>query len=130
MRRTSVVEPNEEDTMDVIDTYIATWNESDPDKRRALIDQVWADDGRYVDPLAVAEGKDAIDATIAAVQEQFAGLAFRLDGPVDAHHDLARFTWGLGPIGADPVVIGFDVAVLGDDGLIQTVHGFLDTVPG
>jgi hypothetical protein len=116
--------------MDVIDTYIATWNESDPDKRRALIDQVWTDDGRYIDPLADAEGKDAIDATIAAVQEQFAGLAFRLDGPVDAHHDLARFTWELGRTGADPVVIGFDVAVLGDDGRIQTVHGFLDKVPG
>lgn len=116
--------------MDVIDTYIATWNEGDPDKRRALIDQVWTDDGRYVDPLAVADGKDAIDATIAAVQEQFAGLAFRLGGPVDAHHDLARFTWELGPTGADPVVIGFDVAVLGDDGRIQTVHGFLDKVPG
>jgi hypothetical protein len=116
--------------MDVIDNYIATWNESDPAKRRDLIEQVWADDGRYIDPLADATGKDAIDATIDAVQAQFAGLAFRLGGPVDAHHNLARFTWELGAIGAEPVVIGFDVAVINEDGRIETVHGFLDKVPG
>jgi hypothetical protein len=50
-------------------------------------------------------------------------------GPVDAHHQQARFTWGLGPEGAEPVVIGFDVAVTGEDGRITSVHGFLDKVP-
>lgn len=116
--------------MDVIDNYIATWNETDPARRRALVDQVWTDDARYVDPLADAGGKEAIDATIAAVQQQFAGLVFRLGGPVDAHHDIARFTWELGPAGAEPIVVGFDVAVLAEDGRIRTVHGFLDKVPG
>jgi hypothetical protein len=53
-----------------------------------------------------------------------------LGRPVDAHHDLARFTWELGPVDAEPLVIGFDVAVLSDDGRIRTVHGFLDKVPG
>jgi hypothetical protein len=48
---------------------------------------------------------------------------------VDAHHQQARFTWGLGPEGAEPVVIGFDVAVTGEDGRITSVHGFLDKVP-
>jgi hypothetical protein len=116
--------------MDVIDTYIATWNETDPARRRALVDRVWTDDARYVDPLADASGKDAIDATIAAVQEQFAGLVFRLGGPVDAHHDIARLTWEMGHTGAEPIVVGFDVAVLAEDGRIRAVHGFLDKVPG
>jgi hypothetical protein len=116
--------------MDVIDNYIAAWNATDPGQRRALVEQVWSDDARYVDPLTVAEGRDAIDATIAAVQGQFPGLDFRLRGPVDAHHDLARFTWEAGPAGADPVVVGFDVAVLDEDGRVRAVHGFLDKVPG
>lgn len=116
--------------MDVIDAYIDSWNATNPTERRALVERVWSEDGRYVDPLAVAEGRDAIDATIAAVQEQFPGLVFRLGGPVDAHHDLARFTWELGPDGADPVVIGFDVAELSSDGRLRAVHGFLDKVPG
>ncbi len=116
--------------MEVIDAYIATWNERDPKVRRSLVDQVFAEDARYVDPLAVAEGRDAIDATVAAVQRQFPEFVFRLGDSLDAHHELARFTWELGPEGVEPVVIGFDVAVLEAGGRIRTVHGFLDRVPG
>jgi hypothetical protein len=116
--------------MQVVDTYIAAWNATDPAQRRALIDATWSEDARYVDPLAVADGRDAIDATIVAAQQQFAGLTFRLAGPVESHHDLARFTWELGPSGAEAVVVGSDVVVLAEDGRIKTVHGFLDRVPG
>ena len=51
------------------------------------------------------------------------------DGPVDANHHQARFTWHLGPASGEPVVIGFDVVVLDGDGRIRSVHGFLDKVP-
>jgi hypothetical protein len=114
--------------MKVIDRYIESWNETDPVARRALIDEVWAEGGRYTDPLVVAEGRDAIDATIGAVQGQFPGLRFAL-GPVDAHHDIARFTWTLGTEGGEPLVVGFDVAVFDPTGRIAAVHGFLDRVP-
>jgi len=50
-------------------------------------------------------------------------------GPVDAHHQQARFSWGLGPADAEPLIVGFDVVVLDDDGRIDTVLGFLDKVP-
>jgi len=113
----------------VIAQYLACWNETDPQARRELIDQTWAQDASYVDPLAEARGRDAIDATIAAAQSQFPGFVFTLEGPVDAHHKQARFRWGLGPEGAEPLVIGFDVAVTDDDSKIRTVLGFLDKVP-
>jgi hypothetical protein len=64
-----------------------------------------------------------------AAQQQFSGLVFTLGGPVDANHNQARFTWHLGPDGAEPVVIGFDVVVLDGDGRIASVHGFLGKVP-
>jgi hypothetical protein len=115
---------------EVIERYIACWNQTDPGLRRKLIDQTWAADASYTDPLAAAAGRDAIDATIGAVQEQFPGFTFTLLGPVDSHHRQARFTWGLGPDGAEPVVVGFDVAVAGEDGRLATVLGFLDKVPG
>jgi hypothetical protein len=115
---------------EVIDRYIACWNQTDPGLRRKLIDEVWAQDASYTDPLGEATGREAIDATIAAVQEQFPGFSFALLGPVDSHHHQARFTWGLGPDGAAPVAVGFDVAVAGDDGRLATVLGFLDKVHG
>jgi hypothetical protein len=117
------------DTTQLIERYIETWNETDAGRRRALIDEIWAADGGYVDPLAVAEGRDAIDATIAGAQEMFPGLTFRLAGGVDAHHHLARFTWELAAGDGEAVVVGFDVAVVAPDGRLRNVHGFLDKVP-
>lgn len=116
-------------TTELIERYLATWNEQDPSRRRAAIDQLWTEDARYVDPLVTADGREAIDATIAGVQQQFRGLDFRLAGPVDAHHNVARFTWELAPDGAEAIVIGFDVAILSEDGRLRTVCGFLDKVP-
>jgi hypothetical protein len=114
----------------VIDHYIAAWNETDPTRRRDLIARTWTDDATYVDPLVVAEGRDAIEATIAGAQAQFPGYALRLAGSIDAHHNLARFTWELTPgNGAEALVVGFDVAVFADDGRLRSVHGFLDKVP-
>ena len=109
--------------------YIATWNETDTSARRALIDEVWASDGRYIDPLAEVAGRDQIDAVIAAVQAQFTGMTFRLAGTVDAHHDQARFTWELGPDGNDAIAVGFDVAQWDADGRLSLVLGFLDKLP-
>jgi len=123
-------QPEEDSVHEVIERYIACWNQTDPGLRRKLIDEVWAQDASYTDPLGEAIGREAIDATIAAVQEQFPGFSFTLLGPVDSHHHQARFTWGLGPDGAEPMVVGFDVAVAGDDGRLATVLGFLDKVPG
>jgi len=115
---------------EVIERYIACWNQTDPGLRRKLIDEVWAPGASYTDPLGEAAGHDAIDAMIAGAQQQFPGFSFTLLGPVDSHHRQGRFTWGLGPDGAEPVVIGFDVAVTGDDGRLTRVLGFLDKVPG
>jgi hypothetical protein len=115
---------------DFLERYLACWNETDAEARRALIAANWSEHPHYTDPLVDIEGRAALDATIAAVQQQFLGLVFTAVGPVDAHHQQARFSWGLGPQDAEPIVIGFDVVALDDDGRIDTVLGFLDKVPG
>ena len=109
--------------------YIAVWNETDPSARRALIDEVWSADGRYIDPLVEVAGREQLDAVVAAAQAQFAGMRFRLGGTVEGHHDQARFTWELGPDGTEPIVVGFDVAQWDADGRLALVLGFLDKVP-
>jgi len=114
---------------DIAARYIDAWNETDANARRAAVDQLYTDDARYVDPIAVAEGRDAITSMIGAVQEQFPDFTFRLAGSVDGHHNQARFGWELGPAGSPAPVVGFDVAVIDEAGRIQTVLGFLDKVP-
>ncbi|WP_395295374.1 nuclear transport factor 2 family protein [Kitasatospora hibisci] len=117
------------DLQQLAERYLAAWNETDPAARRKLIDEVWAGDCRYTDPLAAVTGREGVDALIGAAQAQFPGLVFTL-GPVDAHHDIARFTWNLGPAGGEALVVGFDVLVADPEGRITAVHGFLDRVPG
>nr|WP_284231006.1 nuclear transport factor 2 family protein [Mycolicibacterium sp. TUM20983] len=109
--------------------YIDAWNETDAAARRAAVDALYSADARYSDPMAVAEGREAIASTIEAVQGQFPGFVFRLAGPVDGHHDQARFSWKLGPAGQEAPIVGFDVAVTDTAGQIHTVLGFLDKVP-
>jgi SnoaL-like domain len=115
---------------DVIARYLDCWNETDPVARRKVIEEVWAADAEYTDPLAEVHGRAEIDALIAAAQSQFPGLVFTQIGPVDAHHRQARFRWGLGREGGESLVEGFDVAILDEDNKITTVLGFLDKVPG
>jgi hypothetical protein len=113
----------------VVRRYLAVWNTTDEASRRKAIEEVFAEDVRYVDPLAAVAGREALSGLIGAVQAQFPGLVFTAGGPVDAHHDRGRFTWHLGPAGGEPLVIGFDVASLDEGGRIREVVGFLDQVP-
>jgi len=113
---------------DIAQRYIDTWNETDASARRAAVDRLYTEDARYVDPVAAVEGREAIASMIGAVQDQFPDFRFRLAGPVDAHHNQARFGWELGPNGSDAPIVGFDVAVTDDEGRLQTVLGFLDKV--
>ncbi|MEJ2885587.1 nuclear transport factor 2 family protein [Actinomycetospora aeridis] len=119
--------------MESVDRYLAAWNATDPAARRDAVAAAFTPDARYVDPLADVSGHDGVDALIAGAQEQFAGLTFTRGDVLDAHHDVVRFTWHLGPdggAGGEPVVVGFDVAEIAEDGRLRTVHGFLDKVPG
>jgi hypothetical protein len=110
--------------------YIDAWNEPDAARRGKAVADLWGDDGGYTDPLADVTGPEAINTLIGGVREKFAGHVFRLGGPVDAHHDIARFTWELVPEGGEEAaVVGFDVAVAGADGRLRHVYGFLDKVP-
>ena len=49
----------------VVDGYIAMWNETDPERRRSLIEQTWTEDGSYVDPHAEVSGAEGLDALVA-----------------------------------------------------------------
>ncbi len=114
---------------DLVARYLIAWNTTDATERRAVLAEVFTSDARYTDPLADAQGLAAIDATIAAVQARFPGFAFRPLGSSEAHSQLVRFAWELGPEDGDAPIAGSDVAVLDDDGRMRAVFGFLDRVP-
>lgn len=115
--------------MTIIERYLAAWNETDAELRAKAVAELWTEDGVYTDPLANVTGHEAIAAVIAGAQQMFPGLVFTAGPLDDAHTNLVRFTWHLGPAGGEPIVIGFDVLDLAEDGRIRKTLGFLDKVP-
>src|SRR5215212_6365577 len=68
----------------VVHSYIAMWNETVPEERRAIIAGTFADDASYLDPLQSGDGRGGIDAMVAGAQAQFPGHRFELSGGPDA----------------------------------------------
>lgn len=114
---------------DIAETYIAAWNETDAAARRAMIADTWTADATYVDPLAAVAGHEGVDALIAGVQQRFPDFHFALLGQPDGHGEHVRFSWGLGPDGAEAPIKGTDYVRV-EGGRLKTVTGFLDQVPG
>ena len=108
--------------------YIDLWNERTPSRRRELLSRDWTADASYIDPLMRGDGHDGVDALIAGVQERFPDFRFTLIGEPNGYGDHLRFSWALGPDGADGPIKGTDFAVL-KDGRIRSITGFLDQVP-
>lgn len=111
----------------VVGGYFAMWNETDPTRRREVIEATWSEDASYVDPMFAAEGPDALDEMVARVQEQFPGHRFQQTGAINAHNDRARWGWELaGTDNGSIVAAGVDFAVLAPDGRLREVSGFLE----
>ena len=116
------------DLTQLVDRYIAMWNETDAGRRQALIDRTWTERASYLDPVMQGDGRSGIDAMVAGVQQRFPGHRFRRTSEVDAHHDRLRFCWELAPEGGPAIVKGTDVGTVAD-GRLAAVTGFFDQVP-
>ncbi|MET4633568.1 nuclear transport factor 2 family protein [Kaistia defluvii] len=116
-------------TAALVERYIASWNETDPAKRRELIAATFTESASYADPMMKSDGHVGIDQMLAAVQERFSGLRFKQVGKVDGYEDRVRFSWELGPEDGPSVAGGTDFATV-DTGRLAHVVGFLDFAPG
>ena len=116
------------DVTQIIDTYLAIWNERDSAARRVLIGTTWMPDGLYLDPMLRGEGHDGIDAAIGGAQPLFPGLSFRRTSEVDVHNDRLRFTWELGAEGEPPAMAGLDIGQI-VDARLSSIIGFFDIWP-
>jgi ketosteroid isomerase-like protein len=117
------------DLKELVDHYLTAWNTPDDAARRAIIADVFTDDGVFVDPFMEVQGHDAVNGGIGAVLAQFPGHALTRIGDIDHHHGTARFRWQIAPAdGGESVVEGLDVAVT-ENGKLTGVYGFIDKMP-
>lgn len=109
--------------------YLATWTEPDPDRRRALIDELWAPDGRMVISAlgTTIEGAENIAAHVTHVyDEQIAknGVRFTYDQHIEAG-DALLLRWSIVAPNDQVVNRGADLLFRDADGLVTTVYMFM-----
>ena len=117
-----------QDPQTLVTQYLEAFNETDADRRRELVEKLYTPECTYTDPHVDLQGAEQIDGFIEQTQGRFPGVTFTLGGPIDAHHNQARFQWHAGPADAPDVYVGFDVIVT-EDGRIRNVYGFMDAAP-
>ncbi len=115
-------------TTELVSRYLEAFNETDPERRRELLKALYTSDCTYTDPHVDLQGTEQIGGFIEQTQGRFPGFTFTLGGPVDAHHDQARFQWHAGTATRPDTYVGFDVIVT-EDGRIRNVYGFTDAAP-
>lgn len=114
----------------MVNRYLAAWNERDATRRQHRVADAWAVDGSYRDPLMRSSGHGEITDMIGAAQRQFPDLRFELSTEPDAYGENVRFSWKLVPTGGGATVAaGTDFATVADDGRLRTVTGFIDLMP-
>jgi hypothetical protein len=116
-------------TQQIVDTYGAAWGEPDVDKRRALLEQAWADDATYTDPQFDVSGRDGLIELISGFQAQVNGAKIVPTSAVDVHHDKFRFTWAMQSAEGASIMEGIDYGELAPDGRIQKIVGFFGPPP-
>ncbi len=125
--------PEKETTMtdfnEFADRYVALWNESDPERRRNAIAEIWASEGHYCNGRAEYVGHDAIQTAVAISHDKWVGTGytFRSRKNAEGHHNGMRFSWDMVPAaGGDVVSIGSEFVILDDHGRIRYDYQFID----
>jgi hypothetical protein len=95
------------------------FNERDADRRIEAIAAVFADNVVFVDPEGTVTGLVAVAEKVRVLLEGAPGFVFRLAGPIQEVADLGLDRWQFGPPGADPVVLGTDVAIIADGRIVR-----------
>ena len=123
--------PTADDAQELLERYLAVWNEPNPEARRERIADLWASDGAYISETSVRNGHSAIEAEAAeGYQSHFAqGLVFSSASLSHRHHNLARLRWCMrGKDSGEVKGAGSDLLILDDRGRIRFDYRFQEVV--
>jgi len=115
-------------TQDLVQRFIAVWNESDPQARKRQIAELWAEDGSHYSPSMEAHGYEALERRIIGSWDKWvhgAGHSFRACADADGHHGGIKFHWEMITPGGEVSSLGFEFLLLGPDGRIAKDYMFV-----
>lgn len=94
------------------------FGEGDPARRRAAIDDIWAEDGVFYDPKSgIHRGRDEIDRVAGAIQATHPDFQYQPIAEPEELGNGGRVRWVSGRPGEPPAYAGTDSSLCGTTGL-------------
>jgi hypothetical protein len=136
------------DVNELADHYVALWNESDPDRRRAIVAELFTEDGAHIlqPPAEVREiaarpgiglearlearGHAALEMRATSAYEEFIApgeFSFRKREDAELLADVVKFRWEMVSTSGEVAGIGLEFLVLAPDGRIRTDYQFIES---
>ncbi|CAM5773233.1 hypothetical protein LMIY3S_04109 [Labrys miyagiensis] len=101
------------------------FGEGNAERRRAAVDELWAEDGVLYAPPGPIVGRQAIDRFAGELRATHPHFVYTPRGEAQVLHNAGRLAWGSGPRGEVPLYTGLDVLIVAD-GRIAALYVFLD----
>lgn len=118
----------ETDHTAIVRRYDEAWAEVDTARRREILNEIWADDGVYVDPDVPdgIVGPEGLSDLIETSFVQYPGLRIVAISEVSVLGDRASYRWRQ-TADDGPGFEGTDFIEFGADGRIERLTGFFDS---
>ena len=105
------------------------FGENDPVRRRAAIDDLWAEDGVFYDPNSGAHrGRDEIDRIAGVIKATHPDFRYQPIADPEELGNAGRVPWVSGHPGEAPAYAGTDF-LIARDGRITALYLFFDKLP-
>jgi hypothetical protein len=140
------IEISSRSAAELAEKYVALWNEPDADRRRRMIAELWAQDGRHIlqppqeiraiagqpgiglRAILTAQGYEEIEARAASAYEHWVGsegLSFRARNDADRLDDVVKLHWEAVAKDGTLFAVGLSFLVLAADGRIERDYTFV-----
>ncbi len=116
---------------DLIERYVAMWNETDPNQRQERVAELFTQTAIRYNPVAIQHGREAIAEAVNTSHERFIAKGFRfraLDNAL-AHHDVIKFSWEMIDSNSAVDSIGTTFLLLDPDQRIRLDYQFTEKNP-
>ncbi|MEI9421004.1 hypothetical protein O7A70_07480 [Mesorhizobium sp. Cs1299R1N1] len=110
------------------DRYVAVWNETDDERRRQAIADLWAPEGEHYVGTQEVRGYAALEKRIVDSHTKWVrngGYRFRAAKDIRALHDVVTFHWEMVPRNGENIAaIGLEFLVVDKENRILTDYQF------
>jgi hypothetical protein len=114
---------------EVLDAYFEAWNETDAERRRALLERSITPEAELVDPTGRWRGIAGLSERIGNYHSSAPGTRVVPSSGIDAHHDLLRYSWSVVDGDGRELIEGLDVAERAPDGRLVRISMFHGSLP-